>query len=120
MFNAILIDKTDAAYGAKLTQVDESQLPEGNVTVQVDYSTLNYKDGLAITGKSPVVRKFPMVPGIDLAGVVESSDHPDWKSGDDAVLNGCGNKWGQTPFPAHLVQRCGVGTADRATINRSR
>jgi acrylyl-CoA reductase (NADPH) len=90
MFNAILINKTDAAYGAKLTQVDESQLPEGNVTVRVDYSTLNYKDGLAITGKSPVVRKFPMVPGIDLAGVVESSDHPDWKPGDDVVLNGWG------------------------------
>jgi acrylyl-CoA reductase (NADPH) len=86
MFNAIIISKDDAAYGAKLTQVDESQLPEGNVTVRVGYSTLNYKDGLAITGKSPVVRKFPMVPGIDLAGVVESSDHPDWKPGDDKTI----------------------------------
>jgi acrylyl-CoA reductase (NADPH) len=90
MFNAILINKSDTGYSANQTQLDESQLPEGNVTVQVDYSTLNYKDGLAITGKSPVVRKFPMVPGIDLAGVVESSDDPDWKPGDAVVLNGWG------------------------------
>jgi acrylyl-CoA reductase (NADPH) len=84
------INKADVGYSAKLTQVDESQLPEGNVTVRVEYSTLNYNDGLAITGKSPVVRKFPMVPGIELAGVVESSDDPDWKPGDDVVLNGWG------------------------------
>jgi acrylyl-CoA reductase (NADPH) len=105
MFNAIIINKDDAAYSAKLTQVDESQLPEGNVTVRVGYSTLNYKDGLAITGKSPVVRKFPMVPGIDLAGVVESSDHPDWKPGDDVVLNGWGvgeAHWGGLAQKARL------------------
>ena len=66
MFSAILITKDDAGQSAAIAQMDEAQLPEGNVTVDVEYSTLNYKDGLAITGSSPVVRKFPMVPGIDL------------------------------------------------------
>ena len=68
MFNGILIDKDDSGYHASLQQISEAQLPEGDVTVKVAYSTLNFKDGLAITGSSPVVRKFPMVPGIDLAG----------------------------------------------------
>ena len=79
MFNAIVIDKDDSGYRANLQQVNEEQLPEGDVTVAVAYSTLNFKDGLAITGSSPVVRKFPMVPGIDLAGTVEASSHPDYK-----------------------------------------
>ena len=87
---AILINKDDNGYDAQLTDVDESQLPDGDVTVAVDYSTLNYKDSLAITGSSPVVRSFPMVPGIDLAGTVEASSHPDYKAGDKVVLNGWG------------------------------
>lgn len=87
---AILIDKDEAGYRAELTQVDESQLPEGDVTVQVAYSTLNFKDSLAITGKSPVVRSFPMVPGIDIAGTVTESNHADFKAGDKVVLNGFG------------------------------
>ncbi|MCP5366245.1 MAG: oxidoreductase [Hyphomicrobiales bacterium] len=87
---AILIDKDDDAYRAEVSDVDEGDLPEGDVTVRVAYSTLNYKDSLAITGASPVVRKFPMVPGIDLAGTVESSDHPGCKPGDTVVLNGWG------------------------------
>ncbi len=87
---AVLITKDNDAYEANLTDVDEAQLPEGNVKVKVDYSTLNYKDGLAITGASPVVRNFPMVPGIDLAGSVEESSHPDYKAGDMVVLNGWG------------------------------
>jgi len=86
---AILITK-DEEYRAELTDVDEAQLPEGDVTVAVDYSTLNYKDSLAITGSSPVVRNFPMVPGIDLAGTVEESSHVDFKPGDQVVLNGWG------------------------------
>ncbi len=90
MFSAILIDKTDAGLAVALSQLDEAQLPEGDVTIAVDYSTLNYKDGLAITGKGPVVRKFPMVPGIDLAGTVIESSHADWKAGDKVVLNGWG------------------------------
>ena len=76
MFKGILIDKDDTDYRATLAELDEAQLPAGEVTVKVDYSTLNYKDGLAITGKGPVVRSFPMVAGIDLAGTVEASDSP--------------------------------------------
>ncbi len=90
MFKGILITKTDAAQTAQVTELDEAQLPEGDVTVRVEYSTVNYKDGLAITGKGPVVRKFPMVPGIDLAGTVEASSDPEWKAGARVVLDGWG------------------------------
>ncbi|HRJ25457.1 MAG TPA: MDR family oxidoreductase [Thauera sp.] len=90
MFKGVLIEKDDAGYRASVKTLDEAQLPEGNVTVRVSHSTLNYKDGLAITGKGPVVRKFPMVPGIDLVGVVEDSTHPEYKAGDAVVLNGWG------------------------------
>ena len=105
MFDAILIEKDEAGYRARNTRLDEAQLPEGNVTVRVDYSTLNYKDGLAITGKSPVVRQFPMVPGIDLAGTVETSSHPDYKVGDAVLLNGWGvgeTHWGGLAQKARL------------------
>lgn len=97
MFNAILIQKTESGQTASLTTVDEAQLPAGDVTVRVAYSTLNYKDCLAITGKAPVVRSFPMVPGIDFAGTVEASDNPACKPGDQVVLNGWGvgeTHWG--------------------------
>jgi acrylyl-CoA reductase (NADPH) len=97
MFSAILIDKTDAGQKVAVTTLDESQLPEGDVTVAVEYSTLNYKDGLAITGRAPVVRKFPMVPGVDFAGTVRQSRHDAWKPGDKVVLNcwGVGERhWG--------------------------
>jgi acrylyl-CoA reductase (NADPH) len=97
MFNAILIEKNDSQQEVKVTSLDNAALPEGDVLVRVDYSTINYKDALAITGASPVVRSFPMVPGIDLAGVVEESDHPRWKAGDKVVLNGWGvgeGHWG--------------------------
>lgn len=97
MFNAILVENDNAGYRASLKQVDEAELPEGDVLVQVQYSTLNYKDALAITGKSPVVRKFPMVPGIDFVGTVEQSAHVDFKAGDKVILNGWGvgeNHWG--------------------------
>jgi acrylyl-CoA reductase (NADPH) len=91
MFKAILITKDDTSgYQAALQQVDDAVLPEGDVTVNVEWSTLNYKDGLAITGKSPVVRRFPMVPGIDFAGRVTASSNPVWKVGDQVVLNGWG------------------------------
>ena len=85
----ILLSKGEA-FSAAVTEIDEAQLMEGDVTVRVAYSTLNYKDGLALTNKSPVVRKWPMVPGIDLAGVVESSTHAGFKAGDQVVLNGWG------------------------------
>lgn len=90
MFNGILIEKDDAGYRASIRKLSESQLPEGDVTIDVQYSTLNYKDALAITGKSPVVRNFPMVPGIDLVGIVERSGSDRFKVGDSVLLNGFG------------------------------
>ena len=90
MFKAILINKDDESYNAALTDINESSLPEGDVTVDVEYSSLNYKDALAITGKSPVVRRYPMIPGIDLVGTVSDSNHPDFTTGSKVVLNGWG------------------------------
>ena len=90
MFKGILIEKDDAGYRAALKEIDEAQLPEGDVRLRVSHSTLNYKDGLAITGKGPVVRRFPMVPGVDLVGTVEESESPDYQVGDSVVLNGWG------------------------------
>ena len=97
MFAAISIDKADTGYQAALRELDDSELPDGDVTVRVSYSGLNYKDALAITGKAPVVRRFPMVPGIDLAGVVEHSDSPSYAPGDRVLVNGWGigeTHWG--------------------------
>jgi len=105
MFKAILIEKLDEQYSARLTELQDDQLPAGNVTVNVAYSTLNYKDALAITGKGPVVRQFPMVPGIDLAGIVEASDDPRYKPGDRVLLNGWGvgeSHWGGLAQKARL------------------
>ncbi|MFW2588113.1 MDR family oxidoreductase [Sagittula sp. SSi028] len=90
MIDAIVIDKTDDTQTVDLTQIDPATLPERDVTIDVAWSTLNYKDALAITGSAPVVRKFPMVPGIDFAGVVRDSSHPDYKAGDKVILNGWG------------------------------
>src|ERR1700738_3959681 len=89
-FKAIVIDKADAGQTVRLTDFDEKDLMDGDVTVRVEWSTVNYKDGLAVTGKAPVVRRFPMIAGIDGAGTVEASSHPDWKPGDKVVLNGWG------------------------------
>jgi acrylyl-CoA reductase (NADPH) len=89
-FKAIVVEKTDTGTKAALTDFDEANLMDGDVTVAVEYSTVNYKDGLAITGKAPVVRRFPMIAGIDFAGTVESSSHPAWKPGDKVILNGWG------------------------------
>ena len=89
-FKAIVIEKGEGGSKAALADFDERNLMEGDVTLRVEWSTLNYKDGLAITGKAPVVRRFPMIPGIDLAGTVETSNHPEWKSGDKVILNGWG------------------------------
>jgi acrylyl-CoA reductase (NADPH) len=97
MFKAIVINKDDKGYRAELDQLEESALPAGDVRVRVHYSTLNYKDGLAITGKGPVVRSFPMVPGIDFAGEVLESTSPEFKVGDAVLLNGWGvgeGHWG--------------------------
>jgi acrylyl-CoA reductase (NADPH) len=90
MFNGILIEKDDQGYRSAVKDIDESVLPEGDVTINVSHSTINYKDALAITGKGPVVRKFPMVPGIDLVGTVEHSESDKFKVGDQVLLNGFG------------------------------
>jgi acrylyl-CoA reductase (NADPH) len=106
VFKAIVIDKQDGTQSVRLADLDEGRLPEAAVTVGIEYSTINYKDGLAITGKSPVVRKFPMVPGIDFAGVVETSTSDAWRAGDRVLLNGWGvgeGHWG--------------GLAQRARVN---
>jgi acrylyl-CoA reductase (NADPH) len=105
MFSAIVIDKTDEGQTVTLQQLDEGALPEGDVAIDVAFSTLNFKDGLAVTGASPVVRKFPMVPGIDLVGTVTQSSHADWKAGDTVVLNGWGvgeGHWGGLSQKARL------------------
>src|ERR1700688_133271 len=99
MFKAIRIDKAEKGTLAALTQFDEAELMEGDVTVRVEYSTLNYKDGLAVTGKAPVVRRFPMIAGIDLAGTVEQSSHPQWKAGDKVICTGWG--MGETHLGAY-------------------
>ena len=90
MFKGILITKDDGVYRALLQDIDDAVLPDADTTVQVEWSTLNYKDGLALTGKSPVVRRFPMVPGLDFAGTVIETSNPAWKVGDRVVLNGWG------------------------------
>jgi acrylyl-CoA reductase (NADPH) len=89
-FKAIRIDKAEKGTTVALTQFDEAELMEGDVTVRVEWSALNYKDGLAVTGKAPVVRRFPMIAGIDLAGTVEQSTHPQWKAGDQVICTGWG------------------------------
>ena len=128
MADAIMITKDDNGYRAALASIGQDDLPEGDVLVAVEWSTLNYKDALAITGKSPVVRKFPMVPGIDLAGTVKQSSDPRFKPGDGVILNGWGvgeTHWGGLaglarvkgdwllPIPSGLdARRCvAIGTA---------
>jgi len=90
MFKAIVVDKAEGGQTVKLTDFDEKDLMDGDVTVLVEYSTVNYKDGLAVTGKAPVVRRFPMIAGVDFAGTVETSSHSAWKPGDKVILNGWG------------------------------
>ncbi|WPO43110.1 MDR family oxidoreductase [Tardiphaga sp. 42S5] len=98
-FKAVRIDKADKGTTVALTQFDEAELMDGDVTVRVEWSTVNYKDGLAVTGKAPVVRRFPMIAGIDFAGTVESSSNPNWKPGDKVIGNGWG--MGETHLGAY-------------------
>lgn len=128
MFRALLIEKTGDTQTVAIRNLTDQDLPEGDVTVDVHCSTLNYKDGLAITGRSPVVRKFPMVPGIDFSGVVRASSHPAYGVGDAVILNGWGvgeSHWGGlaerarvrgdwlVPLPAAFTHRqaMAIGTA---------
>jgi acrylyl-CoA reductase (NADPH) len=99
MFRAVRIDKADKGTTVALTEFDEAELMDGDVTVAVEWSTVNYKDGLAVTGKAPVVRRFPMIAGIDFAGTVETSSHPAWKPGDKVICNGWG--MGETHLGAY-------------------
>jgi acrylyl-CoA reductase (NADPH) len=89
-FDALLVSKTDAGQSAEWTQLSESDLMEGDVTLRVSHSTINFKDGLAITGRSPVIRRWPMIPGIDLAGTVTASAHPGYQPGDQVLADGWG------------------------------
>src|SRR5580698_4974154 len=128
MFNAVLIERDDRPYRTAFTALDDARLPAGDVTVRVEYSTLNYKDALAITGRAPVVRQFPMVPGVDFAGSVDQSADPSYKIGDRVLLNGWGvgeHHWGGLaqlarvknewliPLPAAFTARqaMAIGTA---------
>jgi acrylyl-CoA reductase (NADPH) len=148
MFKALYLTKEGDAFKARVAELDEARLPEGDVTVRVDYSTINYKDALALTNKSPIVRTWPMVAGIDASGVVESSTHPEWKAGDPVILNGWGlseNHWGglgqkvrvkgdwlvRLPEGLTLRQTAAIGTAgytamlcvmalDRFGVNKER
>lgn len=105
-FKAIRIDKADKGTVAAVTQFNEAELMDGDVTVAVEWSTVNYKDGLAVTGKAPVVRRFPMIAGVDFAGHVIRSSHPEWKSGDNVICTGWG--LGETHLGAY---------AERAQVN---
>ncbi len=89
-FKAIVIDKAEGGQSVRLADFDDKNLMDGDVDVRVEWSTVNYKDGLALTGKAPVVRRFPMIAGVDFAGTVESSSHPGWRAGDKVILNGWG------------------------------
>jgi len=118
MFKGIVVEKDEAGYRATLRDIDEAQLPEGDVTVRVSHSTLNYKDALAITGRGPVVRKFPLVPGIDLVGTVEETNHPEYRAGDLVLLNGWGvgeGHWGGLAQKARLSGEWLVPLPERFT-----
>jgi acrylyl-CoA reductase (NADPH) len=98
-FRAVVAEKAEGGQNVAIRELTDADLMDGDVTVRVTHSTVNYKDGLALTGKAPVVRRWPMVPGIDFAGVVETSSHPDWKPGDKVILNGWGT--GETHLGAY-------------------
>ena len=96
-FTGLIVDQKDGTVAASIQSLDQEQLPEGDVLISVEYSSLNYKDGLALTGKNKVVRSYPMVPGIDFVGTVEASQSPAWKPGDAVISTGWGvgeNRWG--------------------------
>ena len=127
-FTAVLIEKAEAGQKVGFTEFDESNLMDGDVTIRVEWSCINYKDGLAVSGLAPVVRRWPMIPGIDLAGTVEASSNANWKKGDPVVLNGFGlgethlGAWAEkarvngdwlTPLPQGMTSRdaMAIGTA---------
>src|ERR1700681_3410973 len=127
-FKALLVTQNDGKSSASIQELQRDAIPPGEVLVRVAYSSLNYKDGLAVTGKPGVIRKYPMVPGVDLAGTVEESSSPNFKAGDKVVVTGCGTSetlWGGysqyarlaaeyvVPLPSgfNSQQAMGIGTA---------
>jgi acrylyl-CoA reductase (NADPH) len=127
-FKALLVTQEEGKFAASIQEIDRSTLPPGEVLIRVAYSSLNYKDGLAVTGRPGVIRKYPMVPGVDFSGTVEESNSPAFKPGDHAVITGCGTSeflWGGyaqyaridaenvVPLPSGmtLAQAMGIGTA---------
>src|SRR5512137_3226062 len=122
VFRAILVEKSESGQSVRVAEVEESALPAGDVLVRIERSTLNYKDALAITGKAPVIRKFPMVPGIDAAGVVVESTNPSWKAGDRVLVNGFGvgeNHWGGLAETARLDGNWLVATPSTFTSTQA-
>jgi len=128
MFKSLLIDKKNDIYSTQIAEISDNELPQGDVDVDIDYSSINYKDALAITGRGPIVRHFPMVPGIDFAGTVSASSHPEYQAGDKVLLTGWGvgeKHWGGlsekarvkgewlTPLPAGANSKhvMAIGTA---------
>ncbi len=127
-FTALVVDNQDGAVRAEIRSVERSGLPPGEVLVRVSYSSVNYKDGLALTGQGKIIRQYPMVPGVDLAGVVEESHTPEFAPGDQVVMTGCGGgeyRWGgyaelasvngewlvHLPSGMDARQAMGIGTA---------
>jgi acrylyl-CoA reductase (NADPH) len=121
-FKAFLVTQDNGAFAASLHQLDRSELPAGDVLVRIAYSSLNYKDGLAVTGKPGVIRKYPMVPGVDFAGVVEESSAPQFKSGDQVVVTGCGTSetfWGGYAQFARISAEFVVPLPDGMTLKQA-
>ncbi|HEV2446504.1 MAG TPA: MDR family oxidoreductase [Candidatus Sulfopaludibacter sp.] len=121
-FKAIFAQQIEGKPNVSLQQIDRASLPPGDVLVRVRYSDLNYKDGLAVTGRPGVIRKYPMIPGVDLAGVVEESSSADWKPGDEVVITGCGlseTAWGGYAELARVDASWLVGLPQGLTLKQS-
>ena len=121
-FKAVFAQQIEGKPDISIQQIDRASLPPGDVLVRVRYSDLNYKDGLAVTGRPGVIRKYPMIPGIDLAGVVEESSSADWKAGDEVVVTGCGlseTAWGGYAELARVNANCLVGLPQGLTLKQS-
>ena len=121
-FKAVFAQQIEGKPKISIEQLDRASLPPGDVLVRVRYSDLNYKDGLAVTGRPGVIRKYPMIPGIDLAGVVEESSSPDWKPGDEVVVTGCGLSeiaWGGYAELARVDANCVIRLPEGLTLKQS-
>lgn len=122
MFKGVLVDKGDGGLVAEVRDLNESDLPDGDVTVAIHYSGINYKDALAVTGAGKIIRSFPMVPGIDLVGVVESSDNARFEPGDKVILNGWGigeSHWGGLAQKARVKSEWLVPLPDQLSLEEA-